>query len=429
MLRRLFILGCIGFFGCLGCFSSAEAASSSLTLQHKHFLFTFSASDLRKWQQPQEEWTYRDRVSLPPTSFRVEGDNVPPLPEGWEKHSIVGWDRGVIAADVQSDIASSLDRPAGSVTISKNFSGSIVFEGQGLPGRTVDIPATTELILEALDRNIEHITLPVQEAPPAITVTYQSLLEAGIKEFVTIGESDFTGSPTNRRFNIGVGIDRFNGTLIPAGKIFSFNEILGRVDGSTGYRKELVIKGDRTEPDFGGGLCQVSTTAYRGVWEYGFPIAKRKNHSYAVAYYGPYGTDATVYPGSIDMTFKNDSPGALLIQSFTIGTKAYFVYYGTRDARNTEIVGPYTWGHRPAPPPRKELTIEIPPGTTQKVGSPVPGLHAAWFRVVAKDGKETTEKVSSIYEARPLYHLVGVTPEELPPPPTPEIPASEFAPL
>jgi len=139
------------------------------------------------------------------------------------------------------------------------------------------------------------------------------------------------------------------------------------VDGSTGYLKELVIKGDRTVPDYGGGLCQVGTTAYRGVWEYGFPILERRNHSYTVSHYAPVGTDATIYPGAVDMRFKNDSPGALLIQTYQKDNQAYFIYYGTQDSRTVELAGPYTWDHVAPPPDRFEFTTDIPPGTKKKL--------------------------------------------------------------
>lgn len=412
---RFIILGALGAFGLFGALP-ASAAPASLTLQYKHSLFTLSARDMQDWQRPQEEWTLNGRKAIPPASFRIDGDNLPPLPAGWERHTVISRDQSAIMETLRKKVSAVLDRQAGAVTISRSSTGSIVFTGLGLPGRKTDLALAANLVNEALERGISHITLPVEETDPAVTVTDPDLQKQGIKEFVTVGQSDYTGSPVNRRHNIGVGIARFNGTLIPKDTDFSFVKVLGPVDAKAGYRKELVIKGDRTEPDYGGGLCQISTTAYRGVWEYGFPILKRRNHSYSVHYYSPSGTDATVYPGSADMVFRNDSPAALLMQTFAEDGNAYFIYYGTRDDRKTELVGPFVTGGKPAPPPRTELTIEIPPGTKQKVGSPVPGLYAEWFRVIKKDGKEIIDHTSSIYEARPLYTLIGVTLEELPPP-------------
>jgi vancomycin resistance protein YoaR len=181
------------------------------------------------------------------------------------------------------------------------------------------------------------------------------------------------------------------------------------VNASTGYWQELVILGERTLPDYGGGLCQVSTTAYRGAWEYGFPITQRRNHSFAVRYYSPAGTDATIYPPSADMKFLNDSGHAILLQTYVDGDNAYYIYYGTDDGRQSEIIGPYTWGSMAPPPDRTEYTTDIPPGTTRKVGERVPGVHAAWFRAVRyPDQEEQIESFYSIYEARPYFLQIGV---------------------
>lgn len=423
MLRRLFLVGFFSPFGFIIFLPCVRAAPSFLTLQYKHHLFSLSAADIRSWNQPQEQWMYRGHPVIPPSAFRVDSDSPPPLPAGWERQTIMTWDPAHIAATVHQKIASALDRPAGSVTIAKDIEGTIIFDGIGLPGRAVDVPATVTLILQAFVRDIDHITLPVTEEPPTVHVEDPQLQDMGIRELVTVGESDYSGSPANRRHNIAVGVSRFNGTLIPQSSIFSFNKALGRVDQSTGYREELVIMADRTVPDYGGGLCQVSTTAYRGAWEYGFPIVKRRNHSFAVRYYGPQGTDATVYPPTIDMQFRNDSPGALLLQTHTEDNHAYFLYYGTRDDRTTDIIGPYTWDVRDPPSAKTELTTEIPPGETKKIGDAVRGMKALWYRIVRKDGEESIEKVSSGYEARPLFHQIGVRPEEMPmeqPTPPPE---------
>jgi vancomycin resistance protein YoaR len=277
----------------------------------------------------------------------------------------------------------------------------------------VEPETTVGLIIEALKTGATDVILPVVEAPATVTVQDGALQKAGIREVVTVGESDFSGSPVNRRHNISVGLNRFNGHLIEQGKVFSFNDVLGPVDGTAGYRKELVIKGDRTVPDYGGGLCQVSSTAYRGIWEHGFPIVERRNHSYAVSYYGPNGTDATVYPGSIDMKFLNDGPSALLMQTYEEDNKAYFIYYGTKDDRTSSVYGPFILGTRAVPPDRTVFTTELPPGTKRKVGDRHAGLSALWFRVrTTSTGALVTEEVFSSYEARPLFYEVGV--ESLP---------------
>jgi len=388
--------------------SVVSAAQPSLLYRYKHFLFTAKPSP--EWRTPERTWTFRGSPFVPPPSLLVDGDNVPSLPEGVEFRFTEGWNRNAIRGSLSTLVDEKIRRDPGSVIIRKSSTGAITFDGVGLPGRRVDLDRATELTVEALEQGVTDIVLPMIETQPKITVEDPELRTLGIREVVTVGESNFNNSPANRRHNIGVGLAKFNGHLIPQGTVFSFDKTLGRVDGTTGYRKELVIKGDRTEPDYGGGLCQVSTTAYRGVWEYGFPIVKRINHSYQVSHYFPQGTDATVYPPNVDMQFLNDSPGALLMQTYKEGDLAYFIYFGTDDGRRTNVLGPFLWGSSAPPPDRTEYTAtDLKPGERKKMGERVPGVKALWYRYVQRTGTgETVESVFSNYEARPLYYLVGV---------------------
>lgn len=393
------------------------AAADPLIYRYNHYLFTINPANHPEWRLPVENWTFNGIPFEPPSEWKVDGDDIPSLPEGVKRQEVFAINRDAIGRTLKKIVASQLDRPAGNVTIrrevtkkpEKSSSGAIIFDGVGLTGREVDISTASDLTVAAIEQGLTEIALPVTETQPDIRVEDPVLAAQGIKEVVTIGESIFAGSPVNRRHNIGVGLRRFNGTIIPPDATFSFNDVLGAVNASTGYRKELVIKGDRTEPDYGGGLCQISTTAYRGVWEYGFPILKRKNHSYTVRYYAPPGTDATVYPGSVDMTFKNDLPTALLIQTYQGKDRAYFIYYGTRDKRTTEIVGPFMYESKDPPPDKIELTTDLPPGEKKKLNERVPGLKAVWYRFVRTGvGSQTMEAVHSHYEARPLFTALGV---------------------
>lgn len=428
MIRRVVFTGILAALA----FPASASAASDLLYRTDHFLFTVPASDVLSWTSQEDAWTYAGEPVTPPQRLLADGDEPPIAPQGFARSTRAGYSEDAIRETLRLRISNQFDRPAGSVTIDKTASGTIVFDGVGLPGREADLDALVPLTIAALRSGVTDIEVPVIETQPAITVASDELRGLGIAEVVTVGESNFAGSPVNRRHNIATGLARFNGHLIPQGTVFSFNERLGRVDGTTGYRKELVIKGDRTEPDYGGGLCQVSSTAYRGAWEYGFPVPQRINHSYAVSYYGPVGTDATVYPPNPDIKFTNDGPSALLIQTHSDeADHAYFIYYGTKDARESGVYGPFIW-NRSSPPPDKTLeTTELPAGQRRKVGDRHPGLNAAWVRYVTMpDGTVKEESTVSIYQARPLFYEIGVgaggsTPEpDEPTPPSLDEPPS-----
>jgi vancomycin resistance protein YoaR len=336
------------------------------------------------------------------------------IPSGVTKKEKMYWNTDKIEKSLQSEIADVLNRKTGGVVITRDTEGNIVFDGLALPGREVNIPLASLLTVQALEEGISIIQLPVTETAPEVIVDDPALKRMGIKELVIVGESDYTGSPLNRKHNIAIGLSKFNGALIGKGEEFSFNKLLGPVNGTTGYLEELTILGEKTLPAYGGGLCQVSTTAYRGVWKAGFPISARKNHSYAVRYYSPPGTDATIYPPWTDMRFVNDSDGSLLIQTHYEDNKAYFLYYGTKPTnRSVELVGPFNWDYKNPPEDRFGYTSDIPVGTRRIVSKQVPGMKNVWYRYITDSQGETLqEEFYSVYEARPYYEEIGIASTE-----------------
>ena len=242
--------------------------------------------------------------------------------------------------------------------------------------------------------------LPVLISEPTVKLASTNIL--GINELVAIGESNFSGSPRNRIHNIAVGADKFDGLIVAPGQEFSFNKYLGDVDAEHGFLPELVIKPGGVTPEFGGGLCQVSSTTFRAAMNAGLPITARRNHSFAVQYYAPQGTDATIYPGSADLKFINDLPTSLLIHTKIVGRKLYFEFYGTKDSRTITFDGP-----------------------TQYDKKPDGSMKATWTKHVTKNGQLVTQVFKSTYLPPALFHRDAV---EQPSTPNPETPTTPITP-
>jgi vancomycin resistance protein YoaR len=389
----------IGFFGFLSSFGLLPGAAAEM-LHYQYHEQVFEIMPLAEWKTVATVPTFRGR------ELSFDGD----APEGIEFAKKTIWDAGKIAKTLERKIAEHFNRERGSVIIGRNDDGTIVFDGVALPGREVDIELAALMTVKALEEGIQTIQLPVRETNPIVSVEDAGLLSLGVRELVTVGESDYSHSPPNRRHNIAVGLNKFNGRLLHRGEEFSFNTILGPVSSKSGFLEELTILGEKTLPAYGGGLCQVSTTAYRGVWRAGFPITSRRNHSYAVRYYSPPGTDATIYPPWTDMQFVNDTRGSLLIQTHHEDDKAYFLYYGTKPKnRSVELVGPFNFDHKPPPEDRTEHTTEIALGETRVVSRAVPGMKTLWYRLIEDaKGSTSTEAFLSEYEARPYFQEIGI---------------------
>ncbi len=231
-----------------------------------------------------------------------------------------------------------------------------------------------------INNNQTTVDLFVEVSQPEITEA--NAAAKGVTKLIGRGVSNFSGSPSNRRHNISVGAAKFDRVIIQPGEEFSFNTILGKVTEEAGYLPELVIKNNDTVPDLGGGLCQVSTTAFRAAVDAGLPVTERKNHAYAVSYYSPQGTDATIYPGSSDLKFINNTPGSILIQTSISGSSLTFDFLGTFDDREVEKFKPHTY---------------------ERFGNG--GLKVEWSYKVVRQGETLTDKVfKSVYRPPEEFH-------------------------
>jgi len=248
-------------------------------------------------------------------------------------------------------------------------------------GTQVDVYKSSLNALAALATGKNSSELAVYQTPPKNSLAQTNSL--GINQLIGEGVSGFAGSPNNRRHNIAVGIEKFKGLLIPPGATFSFDDNLGPVTADAGFLPELVIKGSEgTIPELGGGLCQVSTTTFRAAMHAGLPITDRRNHAYAVQYYSPQGTDATIYPGSADLKFINNTPGTILIWPYEKDKNTLvYDFYGTDDGRQVTLEKPVVYDRKPD-------------------GS----MKATWTRIVTLNGQTATSTFNSVYQSPALFH-------------------------
>ena len=186
---------------------------------------------------------------------------------------------------------------------------------------------------------IKNTNIIADKALPDVKLWQTNQL--GIKELIGQGDSNFTGSPTNRKHNIKTAVDKLNGYILKPNEEFSFIGFLGETGPDQGYLAELVIKKNKTVPEYGGGVCQVSTTFFRAAINSGLKITERQYHAFPVAYYNPQGFDATVYDPKPDLRFINNTPNHLLIQAIVSNNQVFVNFYGTDDKRRVEIKGPY----------------------------------------------------------------------------------------
>jgi vancomycin resistance protein YoaR len=287
--------------------------------------------------------------------------------------------------------------------------GSLTLIAPSRQGRTLDVAETKRLINAHVTTTDRQITLPILPVRPDVADDDGPNL--GIVELVSQGVTYFKGSTAGRVQNIQLAASRFHGLVIPPGGTFSFNEHLGEVSPETGYEESLIISGNRTTEGIGGGICQVSTTAFRAAFWGGFPILERSPHSFRVSWYEPpVGLDATVYAPAVDFKFLNDTPYHLLIETEVnpeTGMLA-FRFYSTKTGRTVEMEGPSEENVVPHGEPIYQDDPTLPKGTTKQVEWARDGVDVTLYRIV-KEGDQviSREKFFSRYQPWQDMYLVG----------------------
>jgi len=304
--------------------------------------------------------------------------------------------------------------------------GQLVPIKESEEGRALDVEASLDRIVDTLRRGDRHVALAVEEIAPRYPDT-ASAEELGIVERVATGESYFIGSPSGRDHNIRLAATKFDGVVVPPDETFSFNHYLGAVTAEAGYDESYITAGEQLEMGVGGGICQVSTTAFRAAFWGGYPITERWYHGQRVGYYelrgGGVGMDATVYSPHVDLKFVNDRSTPLLIET-EVGEATHrlvFRFYATDDGRKVEKEGPVITDEAEPGPPIYELDEELAPGTVVKWQSAVDGLTATIERRVYDSSGDMLYHDTFVSEYEPrraAYHYgLGYEPPETEPEP------------
>ena len=301
-------------------------------------------------------------------------------------------------SDMLDPVKTRVDRPAKNAKfIFNDTTGQLDVTEQSQTGWVVDVDASVKAINESLLRGEHTITLTVKEDQPEIPAT-KTGVELGITQLLWAETSYFYGSSTERIQNIQAAAARFHGVLVAPGETFSMGETMGDVSLENGFAEALIIYGGRTIKGVGGGVCQVSTTLFRAVFNAGFPIMERYSHAYRVSYYEMTasgsvdprlaGLDATVYFPLVDFKFKNDTPYWILMETYVnVNARTLtWKFYSTSDGRSVEWDTTGPTDVVPAPSPMFEENSELGKNEMKQVDWAANGADVTVTRTVWRGG-------------------------------------------
>lgn len=321
---------------------------------------------------------------------------------------------GSIGVALKNDVIEPLlDVAAAEIETDAKPTSFTVVEGRakdfvgGTIGKRVDREATlarVDAFFESSENGVFPIAVLTTPSPKSAPVAE----ELGIREMLGYGTSNFAGSPSNRRKNIAYGVNQLNGIILAPGQEIGLLEYLRPFTAAGGWLPELVIKGNRTVPEYGGGLCQIGTTVFRSVMGAGLPVTQRQNHSFRVRYYEPAGTDATLYDPAPDFKFLNDTQHHAVLIGKIVGDIARFELWGTRDGRVQEQGKVKMLAQTPPPPARLIETSSLPEGQKKCFEKPTAGATTTFdYSITYPDGTVKKQTFRSYYKPWQEQCLIG----------------------
>lgn len=272
-------------------------------------------------------------------------------------------------------------------------------------GSQVDIKDTVKQIREmAASTNTRKVVLKFEDVKPEVMSEQLEKMEiAGLlSEFST----NFDQTATNRVYNINVAADALDDYLIKPGDTVSFNKIVGPRNAKRGYKRAPVIVNNEITDDFGGGVCQVSSTLYNAVLLANLEIVERTNHSLPVGYV-PLGRDATVDFYSIDFKFRNNTGKYLLIKSKVQGSKLNFNLYGADSLKkDIQIETALQKVIEPKILYEDDQGLEVGKEIVKEEGKI--GYQVRSFRVIKENGREVSREELPLSTYSPQNRVIAV---------------------
>lgn len=231
-----------------------------------------------------------------------------------------------------------------------------------------------------------------------------------VKDVLGTFSTNYGSSDDGRVRNIKRGAELIDGSVVYPGDEFSVYGVTAPHTKANGYELAGAYENGTVVQDYGGGICQVSTTLYNAVIRAELEITERYNHSMIVTYVDP-SCDAAIAGDYKDLKFKNNTDAPIYIEAICSGGNIYFTVYGheTRAASREVIFESETIST--TEPGNKYVAVDAPIGTLTRASGAHVGKQARLWKIVKENGKEVSREIfnTSTYSPSPATWQVGVT--------------------
>lgn len=198
-----------------------------------------------------------------------------------------------------------------------------------------------------------------------------------------------------------------DGTMVPAGGVFSFNRRVGPWSADRGYRRAPVSYDGEIILDVGGGVCQLSTTLYGAALVGGMEIVERHRHFWPVTYAAP-GLDAAVAFPRVDLRFRNPLPAPVRLRARRNGGRLIVELLSTACGQRCAIERRRLAVHPPATLVRWEQRLS--PGQVLRSNRGQAGQEVAVYRLRWTSDGRPERTLMSVDSYPPLNRIIKIGP-------------------
>lgn len=252
-----------------------------------------------------------DLASWVTTSVEEVGDS-------WNLRPL--FDEAAAKKSLLSSLHSNIDQSNLQVTFEKDDSGAITVSSNAIGS----VPLISDAIAsmnETFFVDESRTDTPVIELASTdlpSSVSFEDAIDFGLISEVSSFTTQYSSGAEARTVNIHTAADLLTNSIIKAnGGSWSFNNTAGEATEDKGYQNAGAIVGGEYSDAIGGGICQVATTVFNAIYDAGYPITERHNHTLRISSY-PEGRDAAIAYPYMDLVWQNDSTSdVLLVMSYT----------------------------------------------------------------------------------------------------------------
>ena len=257
---------------------------------------------------------------------------------------------------------------------------------EGCAGSRIDRDQLANDILAAIHENRMDAVVEVQSHKEAPSISCDEV-KASYKTLVT-----FTTETTDndkRNTNVRLAAEALNGTIVQPGEEFSFNSVVGQRTAEKGYQEAAAYNSGAVVQELGGGVCQISSTLYRVVFQSGMEVTFRRSHTFEPNYVTP-GQDAAISWEQPDFRFVNTSDKPIGILASYADRKATVSIFGVPVLEDGVVWDLASEKVEEIDPPEPEYVEDptLAPGTENTIKAATKGSRWDTYKVVYKDGQE-----------------------------------------